>query len=102
MTRRTMKMQWNRQFVQALMLVGVSLLSGCALWEMIQTQNSADAPLPTLPPRPLTLLHLSPRTHRLQQSLHRLYKRLPLCAKIMVALVPTILPTLFGSKTSRK
>ncbi len=37
-------MQWNRQFVQALMLVGVSLLSGCALWEMIQTQNSADAP----------------------------------------------------------
>lgn len=44
MNRRTMTMSWKRPFVHGLMLIGVSLLSGCALWEMMQTQNSADAP----------------------------------------------------------
>lgn len=43
-------MQWNRLFAQGLVLVGVNLLSGCALWEMIQSQNApADAPAPTDP-----------------------------------------------------
>lgn len=40
-------MQWNQRFAQGLVLVGVNLLSGCALWEMIQSQNApADAPSP--------------------------------------------------------
>lgn len=40
-------MQWNRRFVQGAMIVGVNLLSGCALWEMIQSQNApADPPSP--------------------------------------------------------
>lgn len=40
-------MQWNRFFAQAGVLIGAGLLSGCALWEMIQSQNApADAPSP--------------------------------------------------------
>lgn len=40
-------MQWNRLFMQGVVLIGATLLSSCALWEMIQSQNApADAPSP--------------------------------------------------------
>lgn len=50
-------MQWNRlmgrSVGQAVLLVGVSLLSGCALWEMIQSQNTpTDVPADPAAPAP--------------------------------------------------
>lgn len=44
-------MQWKPRLAQSLMLISVNFLSGCALWEMIQSQNApstdASPPQPT-------------------------------------------------------